>query len=445
MFFRLLASYKHLVHSIPGIHPVRNHPAYKQIYFSKHFFKRPSLFRLILCCSRSLYFVSISIFRTNYSFKRSDFNNITTLLLSSPVNSISTSTRHYSKFKLTESDLFLCGRRSLSPLSVSSSLPNHISADPGSSFFVEISLFCLSILYAAVFVVRPFIDKRLSFGTAVWDLYILFSSGVQNSVRYALTTVYLCSTTPLQSIVFTHEGHAWEYQLVTLINSLFPDIQLTAYIFSACFPDQPCFTYHQPNALPQPVSFLFSNSLSFKSYIRLGQDGIIQRPLAITLPFTTVKNNETPSISSSGGLIVLFAPEAFNSEIELLFDLFTLLCSSSLPITPIFRFHPDTDASYIRSLHVRNPSIVHLFDTDPLDESLSRSSFVIYRGSTVSVSASMYQTIPLYYDIGTLIDPLFLCTPELRYFSNIYSLEKLLLMSPSLYTSTMSSFTRSLL
>ena len=446
-FWILLSRYKLFKKSLPSPCGIRSHPSFRQAYISKHFYKKSYSILLFL---RGIAFLSFRLSKSFlYLFR---FNNLwpnisrsESLFLSSPNDDIIVSRRHFSSFTILPSDLYICANRTNSlSLPTNFSIPNYITILPGENFLVEF-VGSLITLFLCCDVVFGFFSSCNSFKSIFWDLYIICSSGVQSSLRYSIFTFLVCSRSSISHIYFTYENHSWEHQVAHLIRSMLPSIHLHAYLFAGCCPDQFHLKKTYFRQLPSGVDFIFSNNIFFSGFSELNShDSNLSRPLSIVNCPSPCKQVDYTRQPLKPHPTILFAPQDFDSEIEIFFDLFIKLSRSSLPFDILFRFHPSTDPHTINYLYRQYPNLVDRIDTNPLGDTLSTCSFLIYRGSSVSITAIDYPVIPLYYNIGPNIDPLFHILSSSRYFSSFSELSSKTLISNSCFYDLLDLFRYSL-
>jgi hypothetical protein len=217
-------------------------------------------------------------------------------------------------------------------------------------------------------------------------------------------------------VIVTHEGHAWERMAFAAARQALPGVWCIGYQHSAVFrlqhslrrklnsnynPDQ-ILTAGEVSATQLklapglngiPISVLGSNR---------SQKIIVDQRKHAQIQFQIVKRNNKAC---------LVIPEGFSSECSILFE-YSLACAKAMPeIQFIWRLHPIITFEFLTSKHPMLkviPSNVVL-SNGKLDDDIERSQWVLYRGSTAIVQATVAGLRPIYLKLKEelTIDPLY--------------------------------------
>ena len=192
-------------------------------------------------------------------------------------------------------------------------------------------------------------------------------------------------------IMITYEGYAWERVAFSAARKINPKIICIGYQHAAIFKYQ--------HALRRNLSPLFNPDYIFTtgriSKKNLEKYSLIPKEAIINIG--SIKNINIKNYDSSNN-VCLVTPEGFFEECEIIFK-FSLKCAVLNPdIKFIWRFHPLISFDLIKS---RIPEFNNLpqnimISKNPLKQDLSISRAILYRGSTVSISAGSNGIIPIY-------------------------------------------------
>lgn len=235
-----------------------------------------------------------------------------------------------------------------------------------------------------------------------------------NNIRLSKHFFKLFKKTNPKRVITTHEGHAWERLLFASARKVNPNIYCIGYQHALIFKEQ--------HAIKRNLKKIYNPNLILAS-------GIIGK--FILEQSTNLKdvdcylfgsnryfeiNNKTIKLEKNNTILVI--PEAIYSECILLFE-FSIKCANLMPeINFIWRLHPlmTFDQIISANIDINNLPINIILSTSAIEEDISNSKYVLYRGSTAVVTSVLYGLQPIYLSkIGEMtIDPL--------YFINYYKL-----------------------
>ena len=237
------------------------------------------------------------------------------------------------------------------------------------------------------------------------------SSGSQGNLRLARQIGALVRALNPTSLMVTYEGHAWERVAFASARAERPAVRCVGYQHSALFPLQHAI---RRNLGPSydPDRLLTSGTASKRS-LESSPD-LARTPIAVlgSNRGAKLELGESPSNEEIGARAkaCLVLPEGFASECHRLFG-FSLECARAFPeIEFIWRLHPVLSFSTLAAGtpdYKRLPRNVSL-SVGTLEEAVSLSRWVLYRGSTAVVKAVMAGVRPIYLtsDNEMSIDPL---------------------------------------
>ncbi len=240
-------------------------------------------------------------------------------------------------------------------------------------------------------------------GAAVFSL----SPETANSLRIAEQIRLLILECQPKCIITTYEGHAWERLVYLTAKEINPNIKCIGYQHSSLFKSQHAIR-RSLGPLLDPDIILASGKV-YKCDL---EDSIGKKGVNIQmLGSSKIANKENIQEYSKVNKTCLVAPEGLISECKILFE-FSFDCARLNPdIQFIWRLHPIIDIDNIIKSNKKFKKIPKniTLSINSLEKDIALSDYVIYRGSTVVISAILQGLVPIYIDNGDKqdLDPLY--------------------------------------
>jgi hypothetical protein len=206
-------------------------------------------------------------------------------------------------------------------------------------------------------------------------------------------------------VICTFEGHAFERLVFFLCNTFHNKIKSVGYQFSILRPIQ--------HALFRPLAEIYnpkyiycSGNISFEKFTRESRYKKTIFDICGSPKFHKVKKKKINKKLNT----VLVTPEGFISECKILFN-FSLDCAYKYPfIKFIWRLHPETNIkTIIQELGLSTFPKNIFFSKDTLNDDITKSDFILYRGSSVCIHALNNGLVPIYlnYNKQLSINPIY--------------------------------------
>lgn len=228
------------------------------------------------------------------------------------------------------------------------------------------------------------------------------------TLRMATQIASLAADLRPKAVVVIHEGHAWERVSLAAVRSVLPGVRCIGYQHAALFRLQHAIRRNL-SAEYNPDHILAAGSVSKKHLeSAAGLNGI---PVSVLGSNRNLKKQPVGQTGYSVHPACLVMPEGYLSEYKTLFS-FALACAEIAPqIRFVFRVHPilSFDAVKGQDKKFRElPKNVELSNMT-LEHDFSRCRWVLYRGSTAAVQATLCGVRPIYLELsGELtVDPLY--------------------------------------
>ena len=260
------------------------------------------------------------------------------------------------------------------------------------------------------------LSKRLSSKARI-ELFSPSTIRAQITANYIKNHVRVLSP---KSLITTYEGHAWERLTFYYAREVNKDIKCLSYQHA------PIFRYQHAikrgvGGRYDPDIILASGIISekqFLSYKNLKKSRIILLGSGRRLRKSIIK---TSKISPMKTCLVI--PEGTLCECLILFE-FVLQCALIVKDRYfIWRFPPQINCEEFikQNLNFRNLPKNILVSSSSLDNDISKSEYVLYRGSSAVIKAVLGGLSPIYFmrDNELTMDPLFLCQPNERVVRNV--------------------------
>lgn len=233
----------------------------------------------------------------------------------------------------------------------------------------------------------------------IMNSYTLSSTTI-NNLRFLLFGEFLFKKFKPDYVFTTNEGHAWEQMVRFAAKSAHRDVKCVGFIHSFPFSDRlDIFETPLNQYRNDAVGFTGSSAIQIYESHQSTADGSVPHRL-----FVLGANRYKPVVAGPQHQI-LCIPEGLDSEVDVMFD-FILRCATFWPkFEFVFRVHPvisyrDCLARRIDSLALENLTI----SSCSLDQDLSNSGVVLYRGSTAVFRAISSGLLPVYVSIGDELD-----------------------------------------
>lgn len=211
-------------------------------------------------------------------------------------------------------------------------------------------------------------------------------------------------------IISTYEGHALERILFAKAREINQEIKCIGY--------QHALVFKLQHAIRRNLASIYNPDIIFTSG-KIGKNQLENSPklneVKIDILGSNRGSNKTheikPESASGGKRTCLVIPEALPNECDLLFNFSLEYALKNNNINFIWRLHP---LMSFESLLKANPRFNDLpsniiLSGQSLEDDISTSEFVLYRGSTAVVKAVLSGLIPIYFsqENEMTIDPLY--------------------------------------
>jgi len=227
------------------------------------------------------------------------------------------------------------------------------------------------------------------------------------NIRLGLQIAQFVKQTNPKVIVITHEGHAWERVVFSMVRDVCSNICCIGYQHAALFRLQHAVCRNLSSQY-NPDHVLTAGSVTKKRLEKI--KGISVSELG-SPRYSNKKTSEKIKLDKLDVQSCLVLPEGIGSECQLLFD-FSLLCAQQLPnVKFIWRLHPVIDYAVLIK---ENSKLKFLPDNiilskKSIDEDIKQCKYAIYRGSTAVIQAVCAGLRPIYLHTANemTIDPIF--------------------------------------
>ncbi len=242
------------------------------------------------------------------------------------------------------------------------------------------------------------------------------SDGTLTTLRLHDQIETLVASIKPKIIIITYEGHAWERMAFAAARQASPRIWCIGYQHSAVFRLQHSLR-RKLNFNYDPDQILTAGEVS-ATQLRLtpSLDGIPINVLGSNRSQKSIVNqNSCKQIVvenfKKNKKVCLVIPEGFTSECLILFE-YSISCAKVMPeVQFIWRLHPLTTFEFLTAKYPKFKEIPSnvVLSKGKLDDDIEKSQWVLYRGSTAVVQATMAGLKPIYLKLkGELsIDPLY--------------------------------------
>lgn len=243
------------------------------------------------------------------------------------------------------------------------------------------------------------------------------SGGALHALRLGEQIGSLVTKLKPKVLVVTHEGHAWERVAFSAARRALPGIRCIGYQHAALFRLQHAIRRKLGNEFNPDVILTAGTASKAELERTPGLYGVSVAVLGSNRSFKrTSTAHGTGEVAANrnerGTSSCLVLPEGFESECRILFR-YALACAMALPeIRFIWRLHPSVTYRTLARKHpelFKNlPANIELSHAS-LEEDLSQSRWVLYRGSTAAVQAAVAGLRPVYLKQNgeMTIDPLY--------------------------------------
>jgi hypothetical protein len=192
-------------------------------------------------------------------------------------------------------------------------------------------------------------------------------------------------------IITTFEGFAWERMVYSEARQYDASIKRIGYQHAAIFKFQHSIKKIYNDEKYNPDWVLSSGKISRNRLNVLFAESNVNIGILGSLKSSQIIRNFRKTVC-------LVTPETFKGEKRSLFDFSLEFARKNPSIFFIWRLHPKTN---FKDLHLINPEYKNLPDNitlsnNSLDSDLKKTSFILYRGSTVVVNAMSCGIIPIY-------------------------------------------------
>ena len=291
-------------------------------------------------------------------------------------------------------------------------------------FFIEMKLLLISLLLSIrlYFTIN---SKRSILGNKILFFASLKAFDCIPNLRLGYQVEQLVIKIKPKFILTTYEGHALERILFAKARKINQEIMCIGY--------QHALVFKLQHAIRRNLASIYNPDIIFTS----GEIGKNQLEISRTLNGVKIdilgsnrgsnKTHEIKPESVIGGKrTCLVIPEALHNECDLLFNLSLEYALKNKNINFIWRLHP---LMSFESLLKANPRFNDLpsniiLSGQSLEDDISTSEFVLYRGSTAVVKAVLSGLIPIYFsqENEMTIDPLYEQDEGKHVITNVFGL-----------------------
>jgi hypothetical protein len=241
------------------------------------------------------------------------------------------------------------------------------------------------------------------------------SNGALGALRVGSQVGRLVAQMHAKTLLFTHEGHAWERIVIATARRANPSVRCIGYQHAAVFRLQ--------HALRRNLSSEYNPDKILTAGL-VGKRQLEASPGLRGIPITILGSNRATQkrkqkspikkINQKKNIkdyVCLVLPEGIPSECHCLLN-FSIACLKVLPnVRFIWRLHPVVDLRKLRSDNFQIqilPAALRISNAS-LESDLAQSNMVLYRGSTAAVQAVAAGLKPIYLQLKSeiSINPLY--------------------------------------
>ena len=224
----------------------------------------------------------------------------------------------------------------------------------------------------------------------------------RNTLSFTQKIKKIVKRTKIKFFFSTFEGHSFEKNLISHFNKR--KIKTFGYFFSVIRNFDSCIFYDFEKKTT-PLYILFTGQVVKKIFLKKIKSSFEDTKFDImgyTRPVKKIKSNSKKKF-------ILICPEGFYNETEKMLNFAQKLLSKYNKIRIIFRLHPEIKISNIKFPKYLKKNDRFIFSKNTLEEDLSKSKLLLYRGSSVCINAINNNIIPIYLNLGDYlnIDPLY--------------------------------------
>lgn len=228
-----------------------------------------------------------------------------------------------------------------------------------------------------------------------------------NNLKLSKQFYKLFEKTNTKRVITTHEGHAWERLLFANSRKVNPN--------TICIGYQHALIFKEQYAIKRNLQKIYNPNLILASGI-IGKNNLESSNNLKGVDFYLFGSNrffevKKEFVESVPNKTILVIPEAIYSECVLLFE-YSIKCATLMPETTfIWRLHPLMNFEQIKfsNIDFQNLPINIVLSNSSIELDISKSQFVLYRGSTAVVTSALHGLRPIYLNVDgeMTIDPLF--------------------------------------
>ena len=222
--------------------------------------------------------------------------------------------------------------------------------------------------------------------------------------------------------IYTFEGHAWEKALCSHIKKKFPKIKIYGYQFSTIFKNHNIFDFYK-NKDHIPHIILTKGKINYNKLINSPLNnfanieiiGFNNKKFPLQKKYSFEKN------------VCLIAPELIRMEVSMMFNFSKKISLENQDIQFIFRKHPSNEINeYFTKKEIKNLPNNFSISKGTLEDDIKKSSFIMYRGSSVVLECVLKGLWPIYLDIEeTNIDMMHKISKKNRVIKKISDFKKI--------------------
>lgn len=227
--------------------------------------------------------------------------------------------------------------------------------------------------------------------------YMRVGSSVAN-LRLVYQIERVLKNTNPNIFIYTFEGHAWEKALCSYIKIKFPKIKIYGYQFSTILKNHNIFNRYQ-NKSHMPDKILTKGTAN---YIKLKNSPLKK---STDIEIIGFNNKKIPFFKKNKFKknICLIGPEAMNTEIKSMFNFSKKIAIKNPNIQFIFRKHPSNEIDdFFTKKEIENLPKNFSISENILQKDIKKSSFILYRGSSIVIECVLNGLWPIYLDIGKI-------------------------------------------
>ena len=224
--------------------------------------------------------------------------------------------------------------------------------------------------------------------------YKIVGSCISN-LRLAYQIEEILKKTNPNIFIYTFEGHAWEKVLCSHIKKKFPKIKIYGYQFSTILKNHNIFDFYK-NKDHLPHKILTRGEVNYNKLI----NSPLKKFAHIEIIGFNNKNTLLHKKYKFQKNVCLIAPELMRMEVSTMFNFSKKISLENPNIKFFFRKHPSNEINdHFTKKEIKNLPKNFYISKDTLQNDIKKSSFILYRGSSIVLECVLNGLWPIYLDI----------------------------------------------